>query len=121
MDTYIVNGFVTHNKGSNSFAGYTISAAPTVSVSTVTLGGETYKRVTISLNSAVASPGSTAISANYSFDIQIASDSGFASILIAPTSFSGTTYDYKTSSVIYARAKTNFAGLATAYGSSATG
>jgi hypothetical protein len=121
VDTYIVNGFVTHNKGSNSFAGYSISAAPTVSISTVTIGGETYKRVTISLNSAVVSPGSTAISANYSFDIQIASDSGFGTILDAPTSFSGTTYDYKTGAAIYARAKTNFAGLVTSYGSSATG
>jgi hypothetical protein len=121
VDTYIVNGFVTHNKGSNSFAGYTISAAPTVSVSTVTIGGETYKRVTISLNSAVVSPGSTAISANFSFDLQIASDSGFATVLVAPTSFSTTTYDYKTSSVIWARAKTNFAALTTAYGTSATG
>ena len=121
VDTYIVNGFVTHNKGSNSFAGYSISATPTVSVSTVTIGGETYKRTTISLNSAVVSPGSTAISANYSFDIQIASDSGFTTILAAPTSFSAATYDYKTAGVIYVRAKTNFGGLTTAYGSSATG
>lgn len=121
VDTYIVNGFVTHNKGSNSFAGYSISATPTISVSTVTIGGETYRRLTISLNSAVVSPGSTAISANYSFDIQIASDSGFSTILVAPTSFSGTTYDYKSETAIYARAKTNFAGLTTSYGASANG
>jgi len=121
VDTYLVNGFVTHNKGANSFAGYSISATPTVSVSTVTIGGETYRRLTLSTNSAVTSPGSTAISANFSFDIQIASDSGFSSILIAPTSFSGTTYDYKSGTAIYARARLNFAGLQTSYGSSATG
>jgi hypothetical protein len=121
VDTYIVNGFVTHNKGANSFAGYSISASPTVSVSTVTIGGETYRRLTLSTNSAVTSPGSTAISANFSFDIQIASDSGFSNILVAPTSFSGTTYDYKSGTAIYARARLNFAGLQTSYGSSANG
>ena len=120
VDTYLVNGFVTHNKGSNSFAGYSISAAPTVSVSTVTIGGETYRRLTLSTNSAVTSPGSTAISANFSFDIQIASDSGFSNILVAPTGFSGTTYDYKSGTAIYARARLNFAGLQTSYGSGAT-
>lgn len=120
VDTYIVNGFVTHNKGANSFAGYSISATPTVSVSVVTIGGETYRRLTLSTNSAVTSPGSTAISANYSYDIQIASDAGFASILVAPTSFSSNTYDYKSGTAIYARARLNFAGLQTAYGSSAT-
>lgn len=121
VDTYIVNGFVTHNKGANSFAGYSISATPTVSVSTVTIGGETYRRLTLSTNSAVTSPGSTAITANYSYDIQIASDSGFATILVAPTSYSTNTYDYKSATAIYARARLNFAGLQTAYGSSATG
>lgn len=121
VDTYIVNGFVTHNKGANSFAGYSISATPTVSVSTVTIGGETYKRLTLSTNSAVTSPGSTAISTNYSFEIQIASDSGFGSVLQNVSSYSTTTYDYKTSSVIYARAKLNFAGLQTAFGSSGNG
>ena len=121
VDTYIVNGFVTHNKGANSFAGYSISATPTVSVSTVTIGGETYRRLTLSTNSAVTSPGSTAITANYSYDIQIASDAGFSSILVAPTSYSTNTYDYKSGTAIYARARLNFAGLQTAYGSSATG
>ncbi len=121
VDTYIVNGFVTHNKGANSFAGYSISASPTVSVSTVTIGGETYRRLTLSTNSAVTSPGSTAISANFSFDIQIASDSGFTTILEAPTAFSGTTYDYKTGTAIWARARLNFAGLQTSYGSGANG
>ena len=121
VDTYIVNGFVTHNKGANSFGGYSISAAPTVSISTVTIGGDTYKRVTLSTNSAVASPGSTAITANYSFALQVATDSGFATIVVNEAAISSTTYDYKTAGTIWARAKTNFAGLQTGFGSTATG
>lgn len=121
VDTYLVNGFVTHNKGANSFAGYSISAAPSVSVGAVSIGGDTYKRITLSTNSAVTSPGSTAISANYSYEIQIASDAGFSSVLATVSSYSSNTYDYKTGSTIYARAKLNFAGLQTGYGSSASG
>ena len=121
MDTYIVNGFVTHNKGANSFAGYSISTTPTVSVSTVTIGGETYRRLTLSPNNAVTSPGSTAITANYSYEIQIASDSGFGSVLANVSSYSSNTYDYKSGTAIYARAKLNFAGLQTAFGSAGNG
>lgn len=120
VDTYIVNGFVTHNKGANSFAGYSISATPTVSVSVVTIGGETYRRLTLSTNSAVTSPGSTAISANYSYEIQIASDSGFGTVLANVSAYSSNTYDYKSGTAIYARAKLNFGGLQTGFGSSGT-
>jgi hypothetical protein len=121
VDTYIVNGFVTHNKGANSFAGYSISAAPTISISAQTIGGDAYKRLTLSTNSAVVSPGSTAITANYSYYIEIASDSGFATILTTEATFSSNTLDFKTGSTIYARAKLNFGGLQTSFGSTATG
>jgi ABC-type molybdate transport system ATPase subunit len=69
----------------------------------------------------VVSPGSTAITANYSYDIQIASDSGFSSILATFTAYSSNTLNYKTGSTIFARAKTNFAGLQSGFGSTATG
>ena len=121
VDTYIVNGFVTHNKGANSLAGYSISTNPTISIGAVTIGGDTYKRLTLSTNSAVVSPGSTAITANYSYDIQIASDSGFASILATFSAYSSNTLNYKTGATIFARAKTNFAGLQSGFGSTATG
>lgn len=121
VDTYIVNGFVTHNKGANSFAGYSISAAPTISISAQTIGGDAYKRLTLSTNSAVVSPGTTPITANYSYYIEIASDSGFATILTTEATFSSNTLDFKTGSTIYARAKLNFGGLQTSFGSTATG
>jgi hypothetical protein len=121
VDTFLVNGFVTHNKGANSLAGYSISATPTIAITTVAIGGDTYKQLALSTNSAVVSPGSTAITANYSYDIQVASDSGFTSVLGTFTSYSSNTLNFKTPSVIYARAKTNFAGLQTGYGSTASG
>jgi hypothetical protein len=121
VDTYIVNGFVTHNKGANSLAGYSISTNPTISIASVTIGGNAYKQLTLSTNSAVVSPGSTAITANFSYDIQIASDSGFSSILATFTAYSSNTLNYKTGSTIYARAKTNFAGLQSGFGSTASG
>jgi hypothetical protein len=121
VDTYIVNGFVTHNKGANSLVGYSISTNPTISIGTVTIGGDTYKQLTLSTNSAVVSPGSTAITANYSYDIQIASDSGFSSILATFTAYSSNTLNYKTGATIYARARTNFAGLQSGFGSTASG
>jgi hypothetical protein len=121
VDTFLVNGFVTHNKGANSLAGYSISATPTIAITTVAIGGDTYKQLALSTNSAVVSPGSTAITANYSYDIQVASDSGFTSVLGTFTSYSSNTLNFKTPAVIYARAKTNFAGLQTGYGSTASG
>ena len=121
VDTYIVNGFVTHNKGANSLAGYSISTNPTISIASTTIGGDAYKALTLSTNSAVVSPGSTAITANFSYDIQIASDSGFASILATFTAYSSNTLNYKTGSTIFARARTNFAGLQSGFGSTASG
>lgn len=121
VDTYIVNGFVTHNKGANSLAGYSISTTPTISIVGVVIGGDAYKQLTLSTNSAVVIPGSTAITANYSYDIQIASDSGFSTILATFTAYSSNTLNYKTGATIFARAKTNFAGLQTGFGSTATG
>jgi hypothetical protein len=121
VDTYIVNGFVTHNKGANSLAGYSISTNPTISIVATTIGGDAYRALTLSTNSAVVSPGSTAITANFSYDIQIASDSGFATILATFTAYSSNTLNYKTGSTIFARAKTNFAGLQSNFGSTATG
>jgi hypothetical protein len=121
VDTFLVNGFVTHNKGANSLAGYSISTNPTIAITTVAIGGDTYKQLALSTNSAVVSPGSTAITANYSYDIQVASDSGFTSVLGTFTSYSSNTLNFKTPAVIYARAKTNFAGLQTGYGSTASG
>lgn len=121
VDTYIVNGFVTHNKGANSLAGYSISTTPTISIVGVIIGGNAYKQLTLSTNSAVVIPGSTAITANYSYDIQIASDSGFSTILATFTAYSSNTLNYKTGATIFARAKTNFAGLQTGFGSTATG
>jgi hypothetical protein len=121
VDTYIVNGFVTHNKGANSLAGYSISTNPTISIASVTIGGNAYKQLTLSTNSAVVSPGSTAITANFSYDIQIASDSGFSSILATFAAYSSNTLNYKTGSTIFARARTNFAGLQSGFGSTATG
>lgn len=117
VDTYLVNGFVTHNKGANSLAAYSISANPTTSVAVVTIGGDTYRQLTMNLNGAVVSPGSTAITANYSYDIQIATDSGFSNIVATFTAYSSNTLNYKSSTLVYARARTNFAGLQSGYGS----
>lgn len=121
VDTYIVNGFVTHNKGANSFAGYSVSTTPTISISTVTIGGDTYKRLTLSPNSAVVSPGTTAITANYSYVIEVSTNSSFSSLVTSAAAHSSNTFDVKTGTTIFARAKLNFAGLQTAFGSTATG
>lgn len=121
VDTYIVNGFVTHNKGANSFAGYSISTTPTISISTVTIGGDTYKRLTLSPNSAVVSPGTTAITANYSYLIEVSTNSNFSSLVTSESTYSSNTFDVKTGTTIFARAKLNFAGLQTSFGSTATG
>ena len=92
-DTYITNGYVTHNKGANSFSDFSGPGAPTMSYAT---GPATISWTT---------PTSTGTQGITDYQWQLADDSGFATI-----TSSGTTV---TSDVDWATTSHNISGLAT--------
>ena len=92
-DTYITNGYVTHNKGANSFSDFSGPGAPTMSYTT---GPATISWTT---------PTSTGTTGITDYQWQLADDSGFATI-----TSSGTTV---TSDVDWATTSHNISGLAT--------
>jgi len=69
QDTYLVNGYISHNKGANTFSGdLSASSAPT---------GLSYSSPSVSWT-APSSSGDTGITG---YDFQIATDSGFSSLV----------------------------------------
>lgn len=77
-DTYMVNGYITHNKGGNSHTDETAPSAPDASAMSWTNGTKTL---------AWSGDGT-----NNVFDFDIASDSGFSSIQITRTQYSNTNF-----------------------------
>lgn len=82
-DTYLVNGYITHNKGGNSFTDFGAPAAPT---------GLAYSSPRIDWT-APASVGTTGITA---YDVQIANNTGFTSPTINYTEWSTTGLEVNT-------------------------
>lgn len=82
-DTYLVNGYITHNKGGNSFTDFGAPAAPT---------GAAYSSPRIDWT-APASVGTTGITA---YDLQIANNSGFSTPTIDYTEWSATGLEVNT-------------------------
>ena len=92
-DTYLVNGYITHNKGANSFSDFSGPGAPTASYTT---GPATISWTT---------PTSTGTQGITDYQWQLADDSGFATI-----TSSGTTV---TSDTDWLGNSHNISGLAT--------
>ena len=82
-DTYLVNGYITHNKGGNSFTDFGAPAAPTAL---------TYTSPRIDWT-APASVGTTGITA---YDVQIANNTGFTTPTINYTEWSTTGLEVNT-------------------------
>jgi hypothetical protein len=82
-DTYLVNGYITHNKGGNSFTDFGAPAAPTAL---------TYSSPRIDWT-APSSVGTTGITA---YDVQISSSSGFGTLTIDYTEWSTTGLEVNT-------------------------
>jgi hypothetical protein len=82
-DTYLVNGYITHNKGGNSFTDFGAPAAPT---------SLTYSSPRIDWT-APASVGTTGITA---YDVQISSSSGFGTLTIDYSEWSTTGLEVNT-------------------------
>jgi len=82
-DTYLVNGYITHNKGGNSFTDFGAPAAPTAL---------TYTSPRIDWT-APASVGTTGITA---YDVQIANNTGFTTPTIDYTEWSTTGLEVNT-------------------------
>lgn len=82
-DTYLVNGYITHNKGGNSFTDFGAPAAPT---------GATYASPRIDWT-APASVGTTGITA---YDLQIANNTSFTTPTIDYTEWSSTGLEVNT-------------------------
>ena len=81
QDTYLVNGYVTHNKGANTFSGdLSASSAPT---------GLTYSSPSVSWT-APSSSGDTGITG---YDFQIDNDSNFGSLIADVTEWSTTSVE----------------------------
>lgn len=81
QDTYLVNGYVTHNKGANTFSGdLTASSAPT---------GLAYSSPSVSWT-APSSTGDTGITG---YDFQIDNDSNFGSLIADVSEWSSTSVE----------------------------
>lgn len=109
-DTYLVNGYVTHNKGGNSHSDLTAPSAP----------GRSYSvgPATISWT-APSSTGDTGITA---YDWQMATDSGFSNIYASGDDWASTSHNvsgYPTDTY-YLRVRAYDQGLASAWSSTLT-
>ena len=110
VDTYLVNGYVTHNKGGNSFTDLASPGAPTLVA---------YSSPTISWT-APASVGTGGITA---YEYQIASDSGFSTIVNTADEWSATSVEVNTllnAGTYYFRVRAIDQGLKGTYSSTLT-
>ena len=109
-DTYLVNGYVTHNKGGNSHSDLTAPAAPGRSYST--------GPATISWT-APASTGTTGITA---YDWQMATTSNFSTIYQSGNQWASTSHNVSgfPTNTYYLRVRAYDQGLASAWSSTLT-
>ena len=109
-DTYLVNGYVTHNKGGNSHSDLTAPSAPGRSYST--------GPATISWT-APASTGTGGITA---YDWQMATDAGFSTIHASGTQWASLSHNVSgfPTNTYYLRVRAYDQGLASAYSSTLT-
>jgi len=110
QDTYLVNGYITHNKGTNSFSDFTGPGAPTVSYAT---GPATISWTT---------PTATGTEGITSFDFQVDDNSDFSSPVYNYTEWSTTSYNVSglATGTYYVRARAREMGLVGAWSSTLT-
>jgi hypothetical protein len=110
QDTYLVNGYITHNKGTNSFSDFTGPGAPTVSYAT---GPATISWTT---------PTATGTQGITSFDFQVDDNSDFSSPVYNYTEWSTTSYNVSglATGTYYVRARAREMGLVGAWSSTLT-
>ena len=109
-DTYLVNGYVTHNKGGNSHSDLTAPAAP----------GRSYATGPARISwTAPASTGTTGITA---YDWQMATDAGFSSIHASGTQWASTSHNVSgfPTDTYYLRVRAYDQGLASEWSSTLT-
>ena len=109
QDTYLVNGYVTHNKGGNSFTDFAGPGAPGRSYST--------GPATISWTAPTATLGGTT-----AYDWQMATDSGFGSIHASGTEWNSTSHNVSgfPTDTYYLRVRAREAGIAGTWSSTLT-
>ena len=109
-DTYLVNGYVTHNKGGNSHSDLTAPAAP----------GRSYATGPARISwTAPASTGTTGITA---YDWQMATDAGFSTIYQSGTQWASLSHNVSgfPTNTYYLRVRAYDQGLASAWSSTLT-
>lgn len=100
-DTYLVNGYITHNKGGNAFTDLGAPGAPT---------SFAYSSPSLSW----VAPSSTGTGGITAYDIQIDNDSNFSSPVVDSTEWSSTTIEVNTllsAGTYYARVRAIDQGL----------
>lgn len=108
-DTYLANGYITHNKGGNTHTDLGAPGTPTSLTYTV-VNGET-KNLTWA---AGTSSGDTGVTA---YDVQVATDAGFTNLLLDFTEYSSTTLNIvaQPTGTLYARVRAIDHGLKSSY------
>jgi hypothetical protein len=104
-DTYLANGYITHNKGGNTHTDLSASAAPS-SFAYTAVNGENKNLTWV----APTSSGTTGITA---YDIQVATDVGFSNLLVNIAEYSTTTLNIvaQPTGTLYARVRAIDHGL----------